>query len=98
MDLQIVTAFLEILFVFVILAALCHQRERIGSAPVTMAFGAFMFFGMIMSAAELTSALPWGGSFRVAQVAVYLPKDKVRVLVKEGQKVQGGITVLALWK
>lgn len=33
-----------------------------------------------------------------SQVAVYLPKDKVRVLVKEGQKVQGNITVLALWK
>lgn len=33
-----------------------------------------------------------------SQVAVYLPKDKVRVIVKEGQKVQGNITVLALWK
>jgi phosphatidylserine decarboxylase len=33
-----------------------------------------------------------------SQVAVYLPKNKVRVVVKEGQKVQGGITVLALWK
>ncbi len=33
-----------------------------------------------------------------SQVAVYLPKDSVRVLVKEGQKVQAGITVLALWK
>lgn len=33
-----------------------------------------------------------------SQVAVYLPKDKVRIVVKEGQKVQGGITVLALWK
>ena len=33
-----------------------------------------------------------------SQVAVYLPKEKVRVLVKEGQKVQGGITVLGLWK
>ncbi len=33
-----------------------------------------------------------------SQVAVYLPKEKVRVIVKEGQKVQGGITVLALWK
>lgn len=33
-----------------------------------------------------------------SQVAVYLPKDKVRVVVKEGQKVQGGNTVLALWK
>ncbi len=33
-----------------------------------------------------------------SQVAVYLPKDKVRVVVKEGQKVQGGLTVLALWR
>ena len=33
-----------------------------------------------------------------SQVAVYLPKDKVRVVVKKGQKVQGNITVLALWK
>ena len=33
-----------------------------------------------------------------SQVAIYLPKDKVRVMVKEGQKVQGGNTVLALWK
>ena len=33
-----------------------------------------------------------------SQVAVYLPKDKVRVIVKEGQKVQGAVTVLALWK
>ncbi len=33
-----------------------------------------------------------------SQVAVYMPKDKVRVMVKVGQKVQGGLTVLALWK
>lgn len=33
-----------------------------------------------------------------SQVAVYLPKDRVRVIVKEGQKVEGGLTVLALWK
>ncbi|ACC97682.1 Putative phosphatidylserine decarboxylase [Elusimicrobium minutum Pei191] len=32
-----------------------------------------------------------------SQVAVYLPKDAVRVLVKEGQKVEGGVTVLGLW-
>ncbi|WP_424245682.1 phosphatidylserine decarboxylase [Elusimicrobium posterum] len=32
-----------------------------------------------------------------SQVAVYMPKDAVRVMVKEGQKVQGGQTVLALW-
>lgn len=33
-----------------------------------------------------------------SQVAVYMPKDKVRVMVKEGQSVQGAITVLGLWK
>ena len=32
-----------------------------------------------------------------SQVAVYLPKDKVRVTVKEGQSVQGALTVLGLW-
>ena len=32
-----------------------------------------------------------------SQVAVYLPKDKVRITVKEGQSVQGAITVLGVW-
>jgi len=32
-----------------------------------------------------------------SQVAVYMPKDDVRILVKEGQKVEGGTTVLAIW-
>ncbi|MGB2578492.1 phosphatidylserine decarboxylase [Elusimicrobium simillimum] len=32
-----------------------------------------------------------------SQVAVYLPKDAVRIVVKEGQKVEGGNTVLAIW-
>lgn len=33
-----------------------------------------------------------------SQVAVYMHKEGVRVMVKEGQKVQGGITVLAMFK
>jgi phosphatidylserine decarboxylase len=33
-----------------------------------------------------------------SQVAVYLPKDKVRITVKEGQNVQGGLTTLGLWR
>lgn len=33
-----------------------------------------------------------------SQVAVYLPKDKVRITVKEGQSVQGAISVLGLWR
>ena len=81
MNLQIVTAFLELLFVFVILAALCHQRERIGVAPVTMSFGAMMFFGMLMSAAEINAPLPWGGQFNVAQVAVFLPLQAAFLMI-----------------
>ena len=66
MDLQIIAAFLESLFIFVILAALCHQRERIGIAPVLMAFGTIMFFGVIINAAEVaarTKARRTRGSF-----------------------------------
>ncbi len=33
-----------------------------------------------------------------SQVAIYLPADKVHVLAKPGQKVEGGLTVIALWK
>jgi phosphatidylserine decarboxylase len=33
-----------------------------------------------------------------SQVAVYLPKDKVKITVKEEQNVQGGLTVLGLWR
>lgn len=33
-----------------------------------------------------------------SQVALYLPKDRVRITVKEGQSVQGALTVIGLWK
>ena len=33
-----------------------------------------------------------------SQVALYLPKDRVTLTVKEGQCVQGGITVMGLWR
>ena len=33
-----------------------------------------------------------------SQVAVYLPKDKVIITAKEGQSVQGALSVLGLWK
>lgn len=33
-----------------------------------------------------------------SQVAIYLPKDKVTITVKEGQMVQGALSVLGLWK
>lgn len=33
-----------------------------------------------------------------SQVALYLPKDKVTLTVKEGQCVQGGLTVMGIWR
>lgn len=33
-----------------------------------------------------------------SQVALYLPKDKITLTVKEGQAVQGGLTVMGLWR
>lgn len=33
-----------------------------------------------------------------SQVALYLPKDKVTITVKEGQCVQGGLTVIGIWR
>ena len=73
MILLLVTAFLELLFIFVILSALCHQRERIGVAPLTMAYGTIMCFGTLMCASEVTIPLPGGLEFEVAKVVVFLP-------------------------
>ena len=73
MFLQIVTAFLELIFIFVVLAALCHQRERIGIAPMVMVFATVLCFGTLISAAEVFLPLPWGGELNVAQVVIFMP-------------------------
>ena len=73
MFLQIVTAFLELIFIFVVLAALCHQRERIGVAPMVMVFSTVLCFGTLISAAEVFLPLPGGGELNVAQVVIFLP-------------------------
>ncbi|GHT38995.1 hypothetical protein FACS189437_01170 [Bacteroidia bacterium] len=48
--------------------------------------------GSYVNAGEAIGLIRFG-----SQVAVYMPKDAVRILVKEGQKVEGGTTVLAIW-
>ena len=69
---QILTAFLEMTFIVAVLTALCHQRKRIGVAPAIMAFGAILFFGNLMSAADVVFYVGrW--SFDFARVLVYLP-------------------------
>ena len=73
MNLETVTAFLELLFVFVILAALCHQRGRIGAAPLAMAFTAVSFFGILLNAAEVYVPLFPGWEISLSHVVINLP-------------------------
>jgi len=47
---------------------------------------------------EITTGQKVGFIFFGSQVALYLPKDKVTLTVKEGQAVQGGLTVMGLWR
>ncbi|MBQ9786570.1 MAG: PAS domain S-box protein [Lentisphaeria bacterium] len=70
---QIVIALLELVFIFVILAALCHQRDRIGVSPLIMAFATFLCFGTLMSAAEVYLPLPFGIELNVPQTVIFLP-------------------------
>ena len=60
-------------FLFVLFAALDHQRRRIGGAALTMAFCATLFFGCMATAAGLRLPLPWGGSANYSQTIVHLP-------------------------
>ena len=73
MNLQIVTAFLELLFVFVVLAALCNQRGRVGAAPLAMAFAAAAFFGILLSAAEVYIPLAGNWEVSLSHVVINLP-------------------------
>lgn len=70
---QLISALFELIFIFVILAALCHQRERIGEVPAAMAFCAIIFIGIIMGAAEVDLPLPGRWSFSVSQVVIFMP-------------------------
>ena len=47
---------------------------------------------------EVKAGQKVGFIFFGSQVALYLPKDRVTLTVKEGQAVQGGLTVMALWR
>lgn len=51
----------------------------------------------VQPAERLYAGQPVGMIYFGSQVAVYLPKNRVRITVKEGQSVQGAITVLGLW-
>ena len=61
------------LFLFVLFAALDHQRRRIGGAALTMAFCATLLFGCIATAAGLRLPLPWESSADYSQTVIHLP-------------------------
>ena len=60
-------------FLFVLFAALDHQRHRIGGAAPAMAFCATLLFGCMATAAGLRLSLPWGGSVDYSRTIVHLP-------------------------
>ncbi len=52
----------------------------------------------VKPADKVTTGQKVGFIYFGSQVALYLPKDKVTLTIKEGQAVQGGITVMGLWR
>lgn len=73
MTLRLILALLGEIFIFVLIAALEHQRRRIGVAAILMAFCTTLLFSCIATAAELV--LPWfdGQSAEFSLVAVHPP-------------------------
>ena len=71
--LQLAGAFLEQIFIVVLLTALLNQRSRIGTAAMTMCFCAALLFGALTTGADIQIPLPWGGSFDAGRILVSLP-------------------------
>ncbi len=81
MMLRLCLALMGEVFIFVLLAALEHQRRRIGVASLLMAFCATLLFGCIATAAGLT--VPWfnGQSVNFSMVVVHPPLLAVFLLI-----------------
>ena len=71
--LQLFGAFLEQLFIAVLMTALLNQRSRIGSAAMMMCFCAALLFGALTTGADIQIKLPWGGGFDAGRILVSLP-------------------------
>ena len=65
--------FLEMLFIFVALVALCNQRHVIGTSAFAMALGLTLFFNCLITGADIRAELWSDMTFQVGEVAVYLP-------------------------
>lgn len=65
--------FLEMLFIFVALVALCNQRQIIGKSAFAMALGLTLFLNCLISGADIRAELWSNMTFQVGEVAVYLP-------------------------
>ena len=73
MALRLSVAAFEGIFIFVFLAALLHQRNKIGDFAFGMSFCAVLFFGCIAAAADLK--LPWPGGVETdfRQTVIQIP-------------------------
>ena len=71
--LRLTMAVLGQVFLFVLFAALEHQRRRIGSAALAMTFCATLFFGCVATAAGLRLPLPGGEYADYGRIVIQLP-------------------------
>ena len=81
LTLRLSIAALEEIFIFVLFAALAHQKKRIGETAFYMSFCAVLFFGCVAAAAHLK--LPWPGGYEVdfRQIVIQIPLMGIFLMV-----------------
>ncbi|HUT85267.1 MAG TPA: phosphatidylserine decarboxylase [Elusimicrobiales bacterium] len=79
------------------LIQLANEKYSVGVEQITGAI-ARRIRCWVKEGDDVNTAQDVGIIFFGSQVALYLPAGKVRILIKEGQKVQGGLTLIGLWQ
>ncbi len=69
----LILIFLEMIFIFSVLALLFNQRKMIGLTPFFTAIGTLLVFSHLINAAGLEAAIPGGQRFAFGDLVCYLP-------------------------
>ena len=70
---SLLLAFLEMVFIFIILLVFFQQRRAIGRAAFYLAFGFLQFFAYFVIAADVQGHLPLGMNFSTGELVFFLP-------------------------
>ena len=70
---SLLLAFLEMVFIFIILLVFFQQRRAIGRAAFYLAFGFLQFFAYFVIAADVQGHLAWGMNFSIGEPVFFLP-------------------------